>query len=140
MNRVRVVVMVVLAGLALALGACSGGDEDTESTTANSMALPEDFPEQVPLIEGSILAVGGTAQEGWNLTVAGKADAGNPLDNAGTALIDSGFEEQFEREEGGQTVKAFVAEKDGKRYTVVIGSTAGSSSGPTSITYQVSQT
>ena len=36
-------------------------------------------------------------------------------------------------------MKGFVAETDGKRYTVVIGTTEASVSGPTAITYQVSK-
>ncbi|MDV7134962.1 hypothetical protein [Williamsia muralis] len=139
MSRVRVVLVLMITGLALVLGACGGDSEEAESTTVGSVNLPQDFPDQVPLIEGSILAAGGTAQEGWNLTVAGKPDAGNPFDNAGKVLTDAGFTEEFRRQEGGQTVVGYGADKDGKRYTVVIGTTAGSPSGPTSITYLVSQ-
>jgi hypothetical protein len=139
MSRVRVVLVLMITGLALVLGACGGDSEEAESTTVGSVNLPQDFPDQVPLIEGSILAAGGTAQEGWNLTVAGKPDAGNPFDNAGKVLTDAGFTEEFRRQEGGQTVAGYGADKDGKRYTVVIGTTAGSPSGPTSITYLVSQ-
>jgi hypothetical protein len=139
MLRVRVVVILVLAGLALVLGACGDDSDKPESSSVGSVELPQDFPDQVPLIEGPILAAGGTAQEGWNLTVAGKADAGNPFDNAGKALTDAGYTEQFRRQEGGQTVVGYGADKDGKRYTVVVGTTAGSPSGPTSITYLVSQ-
>jgi hypothetical protein len=139
MIRVRVVVMLMVAGLALLLGACGGDSEEAEPSTAGSVELPQDFPDQVPLIEGPVLAAGGTAQEGWNLTIAGKADAGNPFDNAGTVLTDAGYTEEFRRQEGGQTVVGYGADKDGKRYTVVVGTTEGSTSGPTSITYLVSQ-
>lgn len=138
MIRVRVVAILLFAGLMLLVGACSSDDGDSQSADTNSVALPEDFPDQVPLIEGSVLAAGGTAKEGWNLTVAGQADAGNPFDNAATELTDNGYVEQFQREEGGQSVKGYTAEKDGKTYTVVIGTTAGSAVGPNSITYLVS--
>jgi hypothetical protein len=121
------------------LGGCGGGGDDAEPTTSGSVNLPQDFPDQVPLIEGSVLAAGGTAQEGWNLTIAGNADAGNPFDNAGTVLTDAGYTEEFRRQEGGQSVVGYGADKDGKRYTVVVGTTEGSTSGPTSITYLVSQ-
>jgi hypothetical protein len=139
MIRVRVVVMLVLAGLTLLIGACGSDDKEADSTSAGSLALPGDFPSQVPVIEGAVLAVGGTAKDGWNLTVAGRADAGDPFDNASTQLLDAGFTEQFQRQEGAESVKGFVAEADGERYTVVIGTTEASVSGPTAITYQVSK-
>ncbi|MCZ4553881.1 hypothetical protein [Gordonia rubripertincta] len=138
MNRVRVLVILFFAGAMLLTGACGGDDATSPTESPGSVALPDDFPEQVPLIEGSVLAAGGTAQEGWNLTVAGAVDAGNPFDNASTRLTDGGFTEEFAREEGGQTVKGYSADKDGKTYTVVIGTTAGSAVGPNSITYLVS--
>jgi hypothetical protein len=140
MVRVRVVVMLVLAGLVFLVGACGSDESEPDSTTAGSLALPDDFPAEVPVIEGAVLAVGGTAKDGWNLTVAGRADAGDPFDNASTQLLDAGYTEQFQRQEGSESVKGFVAESDGKRYTVVIGTTEASVSGPTAITYQVSQT
>jgi hypothetical protein len=138
MNRLQVFAILLFAGAMLFVGACGSDDEKPASNDSGSVALPGDFPEQVPLIEGSVLAAGGTAQEGWNLTVAGAADAGNPFDNASTRLTDGGFTEEFAREEGGQTVKGYSADKDGKTYTVVIGTTAGSAVGPNSITYLVS--
>lgn len=131
--------MLILAGLVLLLGACGSDDTEADSTTGGSLALPADFPSQVPVIEGAVLAVGGTAKEGWNLTIAGRADAGDPFDNASTQLLDAGFTEQFQRQEGAESVKGFVTEAEGKRYTVVIGTTEASVSGPTAITYQVSQ-
>lgn len=138
MNRVRVLAILLFAGAMLLVGACGGDDSESTSNDSGSVELPGDFPDQVPLIAGSVLAAGGTAQEGWNLTVAGAAEAGNPFDNASTELIDEGYTEAFAREEGGQTVKGYTADKDGKTYTVVIGTTAGSAVGPNSITYLVS--
>lgn len=138
MGRFRVFAILLFAGVMLLVGACGGDDDEGKSSDTGSVAIPEDFPSQVPIIEGSVLAAGGTAPEGWNLTVTGKADAGNAFDNAGTTLIEAGFTEQFQREEAGQTVKGYTIEKDGKTFTVVVGTTAGSAVGPNSITYLVS--
>lgn len=138
MVRVRVIAILLFAGVMLLVGACGGDDDEGKSADTGSVAIPEDFPGQVPLIEGSVLAAGGTAQEGWNLTVTGKADEGNAFDNAGTTLSEAGFTEQFQREEGGQIVKGYTIEKEGKTFTVVVGTTTGSAVGPNSITYLVS--
>ncbi|MCP2175336.1 hypothetical protein LX13_001143 [Williamsia maris] len=131
----------VLAVLALFVLAGCGSDDSSpaEPSGPSGVALPDDFPtDQIPLIGGAVLSAGGSADEGWNLTVQGPADTTAALDSAVKTLTDGGFREVQRTTDGGNQVVVVTATKVGKTYTVEVGSVSGAAGGPNSVFYQVS--
>ncbi len=130
-----------LAVLALFVLAGCGSDDSSPAQPSgpSGVALPDDFPtDQVPLISGAVLSAGGSADEGWNLTVQGPADTTAALDSAVKTLTGGGFKEVQKTTDGGNQVVVLTASKVGKTYTVEVGSVAGAAGGPNSVFYQVS--
>ncbi|MGZ8178409.1 hypothetical protein ACXVUM_10810 [Williamsia sp. SKLECPSW1] len=142
-RRSRQVVLSVVAVLALCglVGACgSGSDKPATSTGPSALSLPNDFPRSdVPVLDGTLLSAGGTADEGWNLTVQGPANATTGLDDAVGDLTRAGYTVQQRTTDGGNKVVVLTATKSGTRYTVEVGSVAGSAGGGNSVFYQVSR-
>ncbi|GAA1457631.1 hypothetical protein GCM10009619_11680 [Williamsia maris] len=131
----------MLAVLALFVLAGCGSDDSSpaEPSGPSGVALPDDFPtDQIPLIGGAVLSAGGSADEGWNLTVQGPADTTAALDSAVKTLTDGGFREVQRTTDGGNQVVVVTATKVGKTYTVEVGSVSGAAGGPNSVFYQVS--
>ncbi|GAA2056247.1 hypothetical protein GCM10009722_13510 [Williamsia deligens] len=134
------VVIAVLAVCGL-LGACgSGSDSPAGPGSPSALALPSDFPkDDVPVLDGPLLSAGGTADEGWNLTVQGPATATTALDDAVGDLTKAGYKEVQRTTEGGNKVVVLSATKSGTLYTVEVGSVAGAAGGGNSVFYQVSR-
>ena len=131
----------VLAVVALfVLAGCGSGDSaPAEPSGPSGVALPDDFPtDQIPLIAGAVLSAGGSAGEGWNLTVQGPANTTAALDSAVKTLTDGGFKQVQKTTDGGNQVVVVTGTKGGKTYTVEVGSVAGAAGGPNSVFYQVS--
>ncbi|MEH3154140.1 MAG: hypothetical protein PGN29_01885 [Gordonia paraffinivorans] len=139
----RATLLIAAAALALCwlLGACgSGSGSPSESTGPSALSLPSDFPRSdVPVLDGPLLSAGGTAEEGWNLTVQGPANATTALDDAVADLTKSGYAEQQRTTDGGNKVVILTATKSGTRYTVEVGSVAGAAGGGNSVFYQVTR-
>lgn len=129
-------VVVVLVGL---LTACGSGSP-SDSATSSTVSLPSDFPRSdVPVLDGPLLSAGGSAADGWDVTVQRPATAATGLDDAVARLTSAGFAEQQRTSEGGGRVVVLTATRSGTRYTVVVGSLVGSAGGPNSVFYQVSR-
>ncbi len=133
--------VLVVLGLAVVAGCGSDDSTPARQSGPSGVALPTDFPaEQIPLIGGAVLSAGGSAQEGWNLTVQGPADVTAALDTAVRSLTSGGFKEVQRSTDGGNQVVVVTGRKAGKTYTVEVGSVAGAAGGPNSVFYQVSAT
>jgi hypothetical protein len=139
-SRVMLLAAAVL-GLCGLLGACgSGSGSPSESTGPSALSLPSDFPRSdVPVLDGPLLSAGGTADEGWNLTVQGPANATTALDDAVRDLTRAGYAEQQRTTDGGNKVVVLTATKSGTRYTVEVGAVAGAAGGGNSVFYQVTR-
>ncbi len=139
--RVSVATMVLAVLALFVLAGCGSDDDSAPAPTGgpSGVALPKDFPtDSVPLIGGAVLSAGGSADEGWNVTVQGPANATAALDSAVKTLVDGGFKEVQRTTDGGNQVVVATAAKAGKTYTVEVGSVAGAAGGPNSVFYQVS--
>lgn len=142
LRGVRVTASVVAAMIAavLLVSGCGSDDAAPPQTSATGVALPADFPTaEVPLIAGAtVLSAGGSADEGFNVTVQGPANTTAALDTAVKALTSNGFREVQRTIDGGNKVVVVTASKAGKNYTVEVGSVAGAAGGANSVFYQIS--
>ncbi|MBT0567019.1 hypothetical protein KIK15_09590 [Williamsia sp. CHRR-6] len=134
--------VVVVALCAMGLLAGCGSDSSSSSASPSSsgvgVPLPKDFPaERVPVLRGTVLSAGGTAAEGWNLTVQATATVAAALDSAVKTLTDAGYTQQQKTAVGGDQVVILMGKKEGKTYTVQVGSVPGAAGGPNSVFYQV---
>ncbi|MGU3292983.1 hypothetical protein [Williamsia sp. M5A3_1d] len=131
--------MVVFASVVLA-GCGSGSSSQAESSTTGALQLPADFPRSdVPLIDGALLSAGGSADEGWNLTVQGSSTIAAALDAGVKKLTDAGYREVQRTTDGGNQVVVLTSTRSSTTYTVEVGSVAGAAGGPNSVFYQVSK-
>ncbi|MGJ0120176.1 hypothetical protein ACQ7HM_13320 [Williamsia sp. MIQD14] len=131
--------MMVIASVLLA-GCGSGSSSQAESSTAGALQLPADFPRaEVPLIDGALLSAGGSASEGWNLTVQGSSTIAAALDAGVKKLTDAGYREVQRTTDGGNQVVVLTSTRSSTTYTVEVGSVAGAAGGPNSVFYQVSK-
>ncbi|WP_045821678.1 hypothetical protein [Williamsia herbipolensis] len=137
----RWVAMVMMLVAAVLLAGCgSGSSSQADSSTAGALQLPADFPRaDVPLIEGALLSAGGSAGEGWNLTVQGSSTITAALDAGVKKLTDAGYREVQRSTDGGNQVVVLTSTRSSTTYTVEVGSVAGAAGGPNSVFYQVSR-
>ncbi len=141
LSRTTLLIAAVAVALCGLLGACgSGSGSPSGSTGPSALSLPSDFPKaDVPVLDGPLLSAGGTADEGWNLTVQGPANATTALDDAVADLMKAGYAEQQRTTDGGNKVVVLTATKSGTRYTVEVGAVAGAAGGGNSVFYQVTR-
>lgn len=141
LSRTTLLIAALAVALCGLLGACgSGSGSPSESAGPSALSLPSDFPKSdVPVLDGPLLSAGGTADEGWNLTVQGPANATTALDDAVADLTKAGYAEQQRTTDGGNKVVVLTATKSGTRYTVEVGAVAGAAGGGNSVFYQVTK-
>ena len=133
LGRIVVWLMLAMVGVAVLAG-CGGSEEETKP----GVALPADFPhDDIPLIDGTVLAASGDRGEGWAITVQGPSNEGNALDAAVTKLTGAGFAEDQRTTQGGQRVVILSKKVDQTTYWTQVGSTSGAAGGPNSVFYQV---
>ena len=127
------VLIILCAGAVLV--AC-GSDDEAET---EGVALPGDFPSQVELVDGAVLAASGSEPR-WQVTVQARASDGNPLTAAVKKLTDAGFAESSRVDESAaRSVLLSKDEDGGKQLWVNVGLSADAAAARSTVIYQVSR-
>lgn len=137
MTHIRRLLFAAL--IALCAGAVLVGCGSDDESTTDGVALPDDFPSQVQLVDGAVLTASGSSPK-WQVTVQARASDGNPLENAVKKLTDAGFAESSRVDE--PAAKSVLLSKDedgGKQLWVNVGLSADAAASGSTVIYQVSR-
>lgn len=128
-----VALIILCAGTVLV--ACGSDDEPAKE----GIALPDDFPSQVELVDGTLLTASGGGTK-WQVTVQAHANDGDPLTNAVKKLTDAGFDESSRVDDPAAKSVLLSKDEDGdKQLWVNVGLSADAAASRSTLIYQVSR-
>ncbi|SIR93705.1 hypothetical protein [Williamsia sterculiae] len=134
------VVGVLVAMLAVVLVAgCGAGSDKPGPSSGSGVTIPADLPTgDIPLIDGTVLAAGGSKANGWNLTIQARSGSKDALDAAVGTLTAAGYTESSRSGTSGARVVLLDGTKKGTHYFVQVGAAPTATGGANSVYYEIS--